>query len=159
MSAKQSTEAPRALRTAFIVHFWADYLAAVPLMVAPVWILKQLNVVVDPLGVRLFAAALFAIGGESLLGRDQSRAQFSTMLRMKCIWSSAAIVAILLAVVSPRLEGGAFPNAATLAVYGLALLIFVPFSALWWYWFLRLRREAADEAPVEVETDVIAPEN
>ena len=122
-------EVPSALRKWFVFHFWADYVFAVPLMLAPEWFMGLLGwECVDPVASRLVAAALFGIGGESLLGRNGDAESFRTMLRMKVIWSSSATVGIGLGMFS-----GAPP--AGWLFFG----IFLGFNLLWTRWWLRMR--------------------
>ena len=115
---------PRSLRIWFVIHFAADYLAAIPLMAAPVAVLSLLGwQVVDPLATRLVAAALFGIGGVSLTGRNADAPSFRHMLTMKLIWASTAILGIAWSIA----EGA--PQAA----WGF-LVIFVLFGLLWGYY-------------------------
>lgn len=120
---------PKALRFWFIVHFWADMVFAVPLLLVPVQMLTAFGwTVVDPLSARLVGAALVGIGVESLLGRNASLDSFRTMLRLKVLWSLSANFGIALTI----WQGA--PAAAWL-FQG----IFVFFSSLWIYWAVRLR--------------------
>lgn len=122
-------DVPSSLRTWFVVHFVADMLAAVPLMVAPRYFMELVGwQSVDPVTTRLVAAALFGIGIESLLGRNADRATFRAMLNLKIIWSGTAILGIAWSIA----EGA--PRAAW-AFLG----IFVGFHILWWVYRLRLR--------------------
>ncbi len=115
---------PRSLRIWFVLHFAADYLAAIPLMVAPVAVLSLLGwQVVDPLATRLVAAALFGIGGVSLTGRNADAPSFRHMLTMKLIWAGTAILGIAWSII----EG------APAAAWGF-LVIFVLFGLLWGYY-------------------------
>ena len=125
-------EVPLALRRWFLVHFWADIVFAVPLLVAPAWLLGLLGWdCVDLVSARLVGAALVGIGVESLLGRNGSRDSFRTMLRLKVLWSSTATVGIAVS-----LAQGA-PAAAL-----LFLVIFGGFCGLWSHWAWRLRGPA-----------------
>jgi hypothetical protein len=125
---------PVGLRHWFVVHFAADLAFALPLMVAPEFVLGAFGwTTVDPVAARLVAAALFAIGTESLLMRDASAERFRTMLRLKCLWSGAAVVALGLS-----LARGAPPFTWAIAA------IFVGFSAVWHYYRVVL---AAPRAP------------
>ena len=120
---------PRSLRTWFVVHFWADILFALPLFLAPRQFLSLLGwPAVDPLATRLVAAALFGIGIQSLLGRDEKAPTFRALLNLKIIWSAAATLGI----VWSQLEGG--------PVLGWALAaIFAAFNAVWVRYRLLLR--------------------
>ncbi len=123
---------PLALRRWFVVHFIADVVAAVPLFVAPVWILGLLGwPAVDPISTRLVAAALFGIGIESYLGRNASVDAFRAMLNLKVIWSATAALGVLWS----QLEGG--PPAG----WGV-FAIFAGFHLVWLRYRLLLREEA-----------------
>lgn len=123
---------PITLRRWFVIHFIADILFAIPMFFAPVKFFTLLGwQLVDPIATRMVAAALFGIGIESLLSRNSTRESFKTMLSLKIIWSSAAIIGLSLGLIS-----GLFGSIAV----GISLLIiFVLFNALWTYWFIRLK--------------------
>lgn len=129
-SISDPSEVPAALRGWFVVHFIADMLFAIPLLLAPAWLLGLFGwEVVDPFTARLVGAALVGIGVESWLGRKASAESFQTMLRLKILWSSAAVVGIFITMIE-----GAPP-------LGWAILaIFIGFNLLWIYWFIRLKR-------------------
>ena len=121
---------PRALRVWFVVHFVADLLVALPLFVAPVATLTALGfATVDPVATRLVAAALFAIGVQSLLGRDEGPEVFRAMLTLKLIWSGSATAGLLI---------GALAGAP--AVTWAFLAIFAAFHVLWWRYRITLAR-------------------
>lgn len=127
------SEVPRALRTWFVIHFVADMLFALPLFVAPEWLLSQFGwTQVDPAMSRVVAAALFGIGIESLIGRNADASSFRTMLNLKLIWSATATVGIALSAAT-----GSPPAAWLFAA------IFGTFHGVWLYWRLRLSRTAA----------------
>ena len=121
---------PASLRVWFVIHFVADILFAVPLLVAPVWTLELAGwTTVDPIATRSVAAALMGIGTESLLCRNAGREVFVAMLNLKIIWSGTVIIGLTWTM----LQGG--------PPMGWAMLgIFVTFSALWAYYRLRLGR-------------------
>jgi len=123
---------PSSLRKWFIVHFIADITFAIPMFVFPVAFLSFLGwQQVDPITSRMVAAALFGIGIESLLSRNSSRESFQTMLSLKIIWSSAAIIGVAMGLLS-----GLF----TIAAVGISILIiFILFNILWTYWFIQLK--------------------
>jgi hypothetical protein len=130
--AQRADKAPPALRAWFILHFWVDLVFALPLFVAPRWFLGLLGwTAVDPATSRIVAAALFGIGIQSWLGRDEPRSTFRALLTLKVIWSTAATVGLILS----ALEGG------PLAEWGLAAFWAV-FCAAWWTWRIRLARSA-----------------
>jgi hypothetical protein len=122
---------PSSLRTWFVIHFLADVLFALPLFLAPRWTLSLLGwPAVDPLATRLVAAALFGIGIQSLLGRDERAATFRALLNLKIIWSAAATVGL----VWSELEGGPALGWAFAA-------IFAAFNVLWVRYRLLLREQ------------------
>lgn len=127
---------PRSLRTWFVIHFVADILFALPLLLFPGFFLALFGwTTVDPVTSRVVGAALVGIGGESLLGRDADLASFRTMLRLKILWSGAAVLGFVLSL-------------AQGAPWGtwIFLGIFTAFSGLWMYWSRRLSAIAADGA-------------
>lgn len=118
------------LRAWFIAHFVADVVFAVPLFVAPRAFLGMLGwSAVDPLSTRLVAAALFGIGIQSLLGRNEPPATYRAMLNLKIIWSGAATIGL----VWSQLEGG--------PLFGWVFAgVFAGFNAVWSYHRWRLTR-------------------
>jgi len=121
---------PRSLRIWFVVHFYADILAAVPLFLAPRTVLGWIGwTAVDPLATRLVAAALFGIGIESYLGRNAGAQAFRGMLNLKVIWSATAVLGVFWS----QLEGG---PVAGWAVFGT----FLTFHLVWLRYWLLLRR-------------------
>lgn len=126
--------APRALSRWFVFHFVADLVFALPLFVAPQVFLRMFGwTEVDSTTTRLVAAALFGIGIQSLLGRNEPAETFRAMLNLKIIWSSTATAGITLSL----LQGEAPPAA------WLFVAIFGGFCGVWSYWRLRLGRSAA----------------
>jgi hypothetical protein len=120
----------RSLRFWFVIHFVVDFIFAVPLLLAPVWLLTLFGFAnPDPFTGRLVGAALLSIGGESLLGWEGPIEAFRAMLNLKIIWSLAAIGGIILTLVF---------NGGPLMAY-LILLIFAGFSGLWMYYRFLLR--------------------
>ena len=118
---------PRGLRTAFVVHFVADVLFAVPLFFAPQPFLTALGwTQVDPLATRLVAAALFGIGIESLLGRNATPDAFRAMLNLKLIWSATATLGL----VWSQLDGGPPMGWAFVAVFGVFHLVWLRYRLL-----------------------------
>jgi hypothetical protein len=122
--------APRSLRFWFVIHFVVDFILAIPLLVAPVWLLTFFGFDnPDPFTARLVGAALLGIGGESLLGWEGPVEAFRAMLNLKIIWSLAAISAIILTLI---FNGGPF-------IAYVVLLLFAGFSGLWIYYRSLLR--------------------
>lgn len=118
---------PRGLRSAFIVHFVADLLFALPLFIAPGLVLTALGwTAVDPLATRLVAAALFGIGIQSWLGRDEPRETYKAMLNLKLIWSSTATVGL----VWSTLDGGPPMGWAFVAIFAAFNLVWLRYRLL-----------------------------
>jgi hypothetical protein len=123
------SEVPPALRRWFVVHFAVDIAFAVPIFVAPELTLALFGwPSVDPVSARMVAAALFAIGTESLLMRRSGIEAFRTMLDLKCLWSAAALLGLGLSLIR-----GAPPFTWVL------LLTFAAFAFVWNYYRLALR--------------------
>jgi len=122
------TEIPSGLKTWFVIHFVADMLFGIPLLLLPELILPWFGwESFDPVMPRLVGAALLGIGGESLFSRNAPRAVFEALLRLKIIWASTAILALGLGI----LKGG--PPAA----WGF-LAIFVGFLGVWIYFRIKI---------------------
>ncbi len=120
---------PPSLRTWFIIHFALDLLFAIPLFVAPRFVLELSGwSSVDPVAARLVAAALFGIGIQSFIGRNEGPEAFKAMLNLKVIWSASATLGIFISL----LEG-----APILA--WLLLAIFLAFNLVWTYFAIALR--------------------
>ncbi|MFO0604825.1 MAG: hypothetical protein U0324_16710 [Polyangiales bacterium] len=121
---------PESLRRWFVVHFVADLLFAVPMIVAPEATLRLFGwTAVDPVTTRLVGAALVGIGVQSLLGRGEGREVYCAMLSLKCLWSGAAVVGLAASIA----QGAPVMTWAFLA-------IFVAFAALWNYYRIALAR-------------------
>lgn len=124
-------EAPAALKRWFVVHFVADVVFAVPLLLFPHTFLSALGwSIVDPFAARLVAAALFGIGIESFLARHAPLSSYRSMITLKIIWSSAAILGMAVTVLQ-------YPTFRAPASY-LLIAIFVGFNIVWLYWKRRL---------------------
>jgi hypothetical protein len=124
---------PKALRAWFVVHCVADLAVAVPLFFAPEAFLGALGwTEIDPAASRLVAAALFGIGIQSYLGRNEPRDAFRAMLNVKVIWSSVATAGL----VWFQVTGGPPLGWAFVAT-------FAAFHVLWVYWRRQLARVSA----------------
>lgn len=120
---------PNNLRTWFIIHFYADMIFGIPLLLFPELIMPMLGwTALDPISTRVVGAALMGIGIESYLGRNASIEVFRAMLNLKVIWSSSAILGISLGL----WQGGASAG-------WLFLGIFVIFWFVWVYYWRKLR--------------------
>jgi hypothetical protein len=125
----KSGEVPASLRSWFVVHFVADILFAIPMIVAPTFTLTLFGwPSVDPVTTRLVGAALIGIGGQSLLGRNEDISVYRAMLSLKCLWSGAAVLGLVVSIA----QGAPVMTWAFLA-------IFVTFALIWNYYRLRLR--------------------
>lgn len=118
---------PRSLRIWFVIHFIADMVFGIPLLLAPAKTLALFGLeTAETLTARLVGAALIGIGGNSFVMRKKSAEQFKPMLTLKVIWSGAAIIAIILSSIE---------NAPPML---WALLgIFIIFNAVWIYYLQR----------------------
>ena len=117
------------LRTWFVIHFIADFLFAIPLLIAPIWMLTLFGwPSIDPFTARLVGAALIGIGGASLLERNASAETFRAMLNLKLLWASAAVIGMVVTLLT-----GNYP----LIGWGI-VLIFVAFFFIWLYYRLQL---------------------
>ena len=128
-----SKNAPKALKIWFTIHFIADVIFALPLMIFPVKFLTLLGwQSIDPISARLVAAALFGIGIESFLGRNASVDSFKSMLNLKIIWSLTAVIGIGWSLLEGAHNGPFF---------GWSILgIFIVFNGLWIFWRIRLEK-------------------
>lgn len=127
----QEKKVPASLKTWFIIHFVADVLFAIPLLLFPSAFLTLLGwQTIDPFATRIVAAALFGIGIESFLGRNADLQTYKNMLNLKIIWSGATIIGIGLTVLQAK--GTVIP------AQWLVLLTFIVFHFLWIYWRRRV---------------------
>ena len=126
---KNADTVPNGLRTWFVIHFVADILFAIPLLLFPQALLNLFSwKTFDPIMTRLVGAALMGIGVESLLGRNASAATFRAMLNLKVIWASSALFAIGIGIA----EGAA-------SAAWLFLAIFFVFWCVWVYYRMKLK--------------------
>lgn len=134
-------ELPSSLRAWFVGHFIVDLMLAIPLLFFPETALSQVGwTSVDPVATRLVGAALLAIGGQSFLGRNAGADVYRAMLRLKVIWSTAAVFGLLAAIAA---------GAPTAAWAFLAM--FVAFLGVWAHYAIRLKQMAA--APPDDDDD------
>jgi hypothetical protein len=117
-------EVPQSLRTWFIIHFAADMLVGIPLLLFPELVMPLLGwKTIDPIASRVVGAAMMGIGIESWLGRNAGVEVFLAMLNLKVIWSSSAILGIALGM----WNGGPLMGWAFIG-------IFVLFWSVWMYY-------------------------
>lgn len=122
---QEKISVPTSLKVWFIIHFFADILAAIPLFIYPDFLLLLGWKVVDPFAIRLVAAALFGIGIESFLGRNAYADTYKNMLNLKIIWSATAFLGLLFSVLQiNEIPWGAF----------VFLAVFFVFHIIWVYW-------------------------
>jgi hypothetical protein len=126
-------EVPVTLRRWFVAHFVVDFALGLPLLLAPALLLEPLGwKTVDPTSARLVGAALIGIGGQSLLGRNDGVEAYKALLSLKILWSSAAILGLLLAI------GEGAPPAAW-----AFLAAFLAFLGVWTHYRIRFKQLAA----------------
>jgi len=115
---------PKSLRVWFIVHFVVDFLFAILLFIIPTRMLALFGFEdINILFARLVAAALFAIGGASLVVHKQGVDSYNALLSVKVIWSILAILALVLALI----------ESWSISVVAI-LIIFIIFSVTWVYY-------------------------
>lgn len=118
---------PPGLRGWFMVHFYVDLMVGVPLFLFPERILNFWGWgQVDLITTRLFAAALLGIGMGSLLVKKSGVEVYESLLNLKIIWSTAAILGIMISILQGQRNG--------ILLSGMALIVFIFFNFLWIYW-------------------------
>lgn len=123
-----TTDVPQNLKRWFVIHFITDMVFAIPLLFIPEIIMPLFGwEIVDPITSRLVGAALLGIGAESYLGRNAGLEVYRAMLNLKVLWGSAAVLGIILGILS-----GAPPSA------WLFLVIFGIFAGVWIYYRIRI---------------------
>jgi hypothetical protein len=129
MKAEKEIQVPDSLRFWFVIHFIADIIAAIPLLLIPEKVLPLFGwQMVDPITTRLVGAALMGIGIESLLGRNASIDAFRAMLNLKIIWASSAVVALGLGTFISGIVAG-----------WIIMIVFIVFLGIWTYYRILLR--------------------
>lgn len=119
----------KSLRAWFVIHFVADMIFGLPLLFMPAQTLALFGFeTAETLTARLVGAALIGIGGNSLFMRKKGKEEFKTMLTLKIIWSSAAIIAIVLSIIEKMLP----------ALWAF-LSIFIIFNGVWTYHLRNLK--------------------
>src|SRR5688500_18971493 len=127
---------PQSLRRFFVFHAAVDLAIGLPLLVAPEALLRALGwTTVDPASARLAAAALLAIGGKSLAARNAGAESYRAMLDLKLLWSSSAIVGLILSI------GDGAPAACW-----AFLALFVAFFGIWTHYRIRMKQMARADA-------------
>lgn len=122
-------DVPSSLRIWFIIHFFADIIFAIPLILFSAWTLSFFGFNGDDtLIARFFGASLVAIGSTSLIVRNASLEVYDSMLTLKILFSGSAIVGIIISIID-----GA-PKSAW-----LFLIIFSIFFLIWSYYKRQLK--------------------
>ena len=130
-------ELPKGLKSWFVIHFVVDMLFAFPLLLFPELILPLFGwKSFDPVMPRLVGAALLGIGGESLFSRNAPGETFKALLRLKIIWASGAIFALILGI---RNDGPPM-------TWGF-LAIFVGFLGIWVYFRIKITDQEIKKSP------------
>lgn len=120
----------KSLRNWFLIHFAVDMIVAIPLMVAPEFILELFGFQnIEIITARLVAAALLAVGGTSLWMHRGSVESFVVMLKLKLLWSGFAMSGIIWSIFNGS------PSVAWF-VFG----IFAVFFVVWLWYFVKLNR-------------------
>lgn len=115
-------EVPKSLRIWFIIHFFVDYAFAIPLLINPIWFLSLFGwKIIDPFASRLVAAGLFSVGGVSLLERNSNLDVYKSLLNLKIILSSAALIGIFITIIN----GGPIFGWLIFGLYALFFIIWV----------------------------------
>ena len=116
---------PSSLRKWFTIHFVVDMLFAIPLFIAPSFVLSLFGFE-GVVTARLVAAAFMAIGGSSLILNKKGFETYNTLLTLKIIWSITAVLGLILS----------FIQGAPLSIF-LAIAIFTLFCSVWLYYKIR----------------------
>jgi len=122
---------PESLRIWFLVHFVADLIFAVPLILFPDWLFGLFGIYESQAGfvmARLVGAALLGIGGTSFLINKKGRESYNSLLTLKVIWSVSAIAALILSII----------NGAPRIVWTF-VVVYAVFSSVWIYYKIKLQ--------------------
>tara|TARA_Y100000310_G_C20154837_1_gene566414 strand:- start:197 stop:577 length:381 start_codon:yes stop_codon:yes gene_type:complete len=118
---------PPSLQKWFIAHFIVDMIFGIPLLFFPFWTLNLFGITITTsVTARLVGAALIGIGGASFFAKEKSIESFDILLTLKILWSSAAIVGLLISI---------FIGEARI----LLTIVFV-FALFWCVWIYYKRR-------------------
>lgn len=121
---------PKSLQNWFVIHFVIDIVVAIPLIFIPEIVMGYLGWrFVDPVAIRIVGAAFFAIGTESLLCRKCNPSVYIAMLNLKILWSSAAILGLIIAI---------YVGAPTISWF--ILFVFAVFLIVWLYYRNKLQK-------------------
>ena len=121
---------PQSLRTWFLVHFALDPLFGLPLLFIPRFVLGIFNMpLTDTIAPRVVGAALLAIGAISFIANKADVETYDLLLNLKIIWSTAAMLAIFLALLDGSPETG-----------WIFFILFAIFFGTWVYYKQRIWR-------------------
>ena len=125
---KDTMAIPKSLQRWFIIHFVVDVIFAIPLIFSPIWILGLFGLPAsESVMARLVGAALIGIGGASFFSYKRTKESYDILLTLKLLWSSTAVLALVLAVFS-----------GAPSTIWLIILIFVIFFFIWLYYKNRI---------------------
>ncbi|MEK6948531.1 MAG: hypothetical protein AABX19_04805 [Nanoarchaeota archaeon] len=113
-----------------MIHFIIDYIFGILLIISPEFILKIFNwTTIDPITSRIVGAALIGIGSISLLERNSTIETYKVLLKLKIIWSSLAILGILLSI-----------KESSKSIW-IIFMIFLIFNILWIYYYRKINEK------------------
>ncbi len=120
---------PRSLRVWFFIHFLIDYIFAIPVFFFPFQTLSFFGWnAIDPISARLAAAALFGIGGISLISIHSEAAVYKNLLILKIVFSFFAVSGVLFTIFT---VGAPLLSWAVLAAFAI-------FCSVWTYYYLAI---------------------
>jgi hypothetical protein len=118
----------KSLHKWFLFHFIMDMVFGLPLLFFPFWTLSLFGINIDQsFSVRLVGAALIGIGGASFFAKEKSIEVYDILLTLKILWSSAAIIGLLLALVFGESQ-----------ILWIIVFVFVIFWFVWIYYKRKL---------------------
>ena len=92
-----ATFIPTSLKMWFIIHLVIDTIFAIPLIFFPNWILNLFEIPTgESVMARIVGASLVGISSASFLTRNKTKESYDVLLTLKLIWSSTAILGLLL---------------------------------------------------------------
>lgn len=119
------------LRKWFVLHFIIDVFVAIPLLIAPGYVLSLVGLEWGSVVLaRIIAAALMGIGIESYLGRNADKKGYLGMLRLKIIWSGTVILGLVMSLLNKEVDW--ISVRLLMGVFGF-------FNIVWVYWYIKLK--------------------
>ena len=113
---------PKSLKRWFKIHLIVDLIFGLPLFFKPRWFLALFGLQAEPFTARILGAAIIGIGA-SVYYLTTDLEGYKLALKRKILWSSAAIIGILITL----LEGES-------SIGWILLVIFALFLAVWTYY-------------------------